>query len=365
MNTKNGKLKFLAIVFAFIILGSVIPVNNSPIETSTIAPVEVNKPADVAWSEDFDDGNISDWGIYGIVAPWPYTSVPGNFSVEDGALRANGTGEVWSIANTSSKVAYGTWTFDVDVVASYNHEIVIPFLMLKWTLVDWGIDCYFLQIVTGVYEDDPQPRLQAGKTYAANINRHREVVWFGSYAYDDMLGWKHFIITREDNGQFYVYMNGTLALGFKDNQHTTCNEFVFSTGPGPAIDNIVIYDNITYDKAPPEWAPAPVDQMIDYGTDFRYDLNATDFSGLGTWSINDTTNFAIDSNGVVTNVVDLEVARYTLNVSVSDSQGYARSAVFDVVVRQLFGSDLTLYLLAGGAGVVIVALVVLFMRRRG
>jgi hypothetical protein len=215
-----------------------------------------------------------------------------------------------------------------------------------------------------MYGGDPQPRVQVGKSIAATNPRGKTVSWWGPYDYDDILGWKNFIITREDNGQFYFYMNGTFMLGFKDTQHTTCNQFAFGSAGGPAIDNINVSDTVDFDAAPPEWNPAPVDQLIDPGQDFRYDLNATDFSGLGTWTLNDTTNFAIDSNGVITNIVDLEVARYTLNVSVSDSQGYARSSVFDIVVRELPPPDLTLYLLVGGGGIVIVTLVVFLMKKR-
>ena len=130
----------------------------------------------------------------------------------------------------------------------------------------------------------------------------------------------------------------------------------------------MISDSVDYDAAPPKWDPVPIDQLIDLGQDFRYDLNATDFSGLGTWAINDTTNFAIDSNGVITNTTALTLGSHGLNVSVSDSLGFTRAAVFSLTVQPVqitAQPDLTLYLIAGGAGIVIVALVVLFMKKRG
>jgi hypothetical protein len=359
----SSKLKVIAICVVLTIVLSATPRVESPKATHGIVVTDRSAPAAIVWSDDFDDHNISDWGIYGIVGTRPYTAVPGNFTAEDGVLRANGTEDTFSIATVNSSVAYGTWTFDVDVVDTYNHEIVIPFIMIKWTIESWGIDCYFFQIVTGMYESDPQPRLQAGKTYASDSPGGRAVVWFGSFPYDNILGWKNFIITRENDGQFYVYINGTLAMGFKDNQHTTCKEFIFSTGPGPAIDNIVVSDSVDYDAAPPEWKPNPKDQTIEFGQDFRYDINATDHSGIGAWGLNDTTNFVIDSNGVITNIVDLELGRYGLNVSVSDIGGFTRSATFTVSVESATPPDVLLYVMVGG-GVVLIVLVVVFIRYR-
>lgn len=361
--TKNS-LKIVASAVALFLVCSFIPGAENIVATRNAVSVDQMELSAEVWSDNFDDHNISDWSIYGFVGPPPYTNPPGNFTAEDGMLRANGTVQMWSQAFVSSPVAYGTWTFDVDVVDTFAHEIVIGFIMIEWTLENLGIRCYFIQIITGLYGDDSRPRLQAGKCHDhPESPGPRGIDWYDDYLYEDMLGWKHFIITRQDNGQVYVYMNGTLATSWKDNEHTTCNEFSFGTGPGPAIDNIVVDSNITYDAAPPEWDQEPIDQKIGLGQDFRYDLNATDFSGLGSWVLNDTTNFAIDSNGIITNLVDLEDGRYGLNVSVSDSLGNARSAQFDVIVNAPQPVDLTLYFLLGGGGIIIVALVVLLMRK--
>ncbi|MFX1579108.1 MAG: hypothetical protein ACFFBJ_05630 [Promethearchaeota archaeon] len=362
----NKILQLVAASLVIIMICSAVPQTEFSAGKAVVESVNQRIMATEVWSCNFDDGNISDWGIYAIAGEFPYDNPPGNFTVEDGALRVNGTAGGMSIANVSSSIAYGTWVFDVDVVDTYDDEIVIPFLMLHWSLTHWGIDCYFLLIVTGEYSGIYQPRLKPGKTYATNTPRGRAVQWFEEYEYDDILGWKHFIITREDDGQFYIYMNGTLACGFKDNQHQTCKEFVFASGPGPAIDNIKVYDEVIYDAAPPEWSPAPTDQVVELGQDFKYDINATDFSGLGTWTVNDTTNFAIDSNGVVTNVLDLTVGTYGLNVSVSDTSGFTRSATFTVTVEDssLPPIGALPYLAVGGGAFLIVLVVVLIRNRR-
>jgi hypothetical protein len=363
-NMSTNKLKLIALSVALVMICSVIPESESPVMLLDIVTVNQSTSAAEVWSCDFDDGNISDWSIYGIEGQYPpYTNPPGNFTTEDGVLRSNSTGEVFSIATHNSSVAYGTWSFDVDVVDTYNHEIVIPFIMIEWDLADWGIQDYFFQIVTGMYQSSDQPRLQAGKAYVTVEGSAIE--WYGPYLHDDILGWKHFIITRDITGQFYFYMNGTLAFGFKDTQHTTCNEFIFSTGGGPAIDNIVVSDSVDYDAAPPEWTQEPTDQVIELGQDFRYDLNATDFSGVEDWWLNDNTNFVIDYNGVIYNKVDLEFGTYALNVSVDDTLGFTQSAVFTVSVQIPPSPALGFYVGVASFAIVIIALVVLFMKKRG
>jgi len=279
-------------------------------------------PADTVWLEDFDDGNISEWGIYAIAGEFPYNNPPGNFTVKDGALRVNGSDGGMSIANRSSQVAYGTWDFDIDVVDTSNDEIVIYFLSQKWNLTHWGIDGYFLLIVTGEYNNIYQPRLKPGKVYAAPNERGRLVQWYQEYPYNDILGWKHFTITRQGNGQFYIYMNGTLACGFKDNQHTTCNQFCFASYPGPAIDNINVSNTVDVDKAPPEWESLiPNYITITEGESFYFDANATDYSGIDKWWIDDTENFTINQEGVITNNVVLSLGDYSIGIWVNDTLG--------------------------------------------
>ena len=303
------------------------------------------------------------------MGPFPYTNPPGNFTAEDGVLRANGSEERWSQAFVNSSVAYGTWEFDVDVVDTYNHEIVIAFITVEWNLYQMAIKCYFIQIVTGTYDDDTRLRLQAGKCYATDSPRGRDVSFYDDILYEEILGWKHFTITREDKGQFSVYMNGTLAIEWKDNEYKTCNEFAFGTGPGPAMDNINVSDTVDFDAAPPRWEPAPSNKSIVLGEDFRYDLNASDFSGVdtATWAVNDTANFAIDSDGVITNIVDLAVGTYGLNVSVSDTGGFTRSATFTVTVESAapppFQPRVLTYVMLGG-GVFLIALVVILVKNR-
>ena len=158
------KMKLLALSFALAIVCSVIPAAESPVATTKVTTVDQMELSAEVWSDNFDDHDISDWTIYGLNGTTvPFDVVPGNFSAEDGVLRANGTELAWSIAAKNSSVAYGTWTFDVDVTDSYSHDIVVAFLQLDWSLEVWGIDGYFIQISSGA-----EPRLRAATTYPSD-----------------------------------------------------------------------------------------------------------------------------------------------------------------------------------------------------
>ena len=56
-------------------------------------------------------------------------------------------------------------------------------------------------------------------------------------------------ITRDANGQFYVYINDTLAMQFVDTTYDTSNYFVIMAEQDTAIDNIIVSDTI--DIPPP------------------------------------------------------------------------------------------------------------------
>ncbi len=87
------------------------------------------------------------------------------------------------------------------------------------------------------------------------------------------------------------------------------------------------------DQVAPTWDPAPADQTAIAGVSFSYDLNATDAQGLAAWTLNDTTTFAIDADGVVTNTVALGIGTYGLYVTVSDPAGNTLTGTFMVTVQ--------------------------------
>jgi hypothetical protein len=74
------------------------------------------------------------------------------------------------------------------------------------------------------------------------------------------------------------------------------------------------------DTTPPAWDQQLANQTVEFGVAFVYDVNASDLSGIDTYFINDTSDFAINaSNGNITNATALAVGVYHLNVSVNDT----------------------------------------------
>jgi len=96
-------------------------------------------------------------------------------------------------------------------------------------------------------------------------------------------------------------------------------------------------------------------------------LNATDGSGIGEWTINNTAEFEIDSDGVITNLDSLELGTYSLTVSVSDTLGYIKTGTFTltVVEEPPAQTDMTLILIAGGGAAIVLVLVVIAVKKRG
>ena len=310
------------------------------------------------WSDNFDDETADGWWLYGINhTANPDYLIPGNFSLEDGVLRA--TGPEWNDASHESHVANGTWSFDVDVQEPEDEShFYVAFILQNFTQRDLDEGRLSPGYALGFYMPD------TGQQYISLIRGSHDLspnaLTIDSYYSDSILGWHNIIVTRDPTGQFYVYLDEELILGGRNLDYSTSERFVFTSHANPAIDNITVSDTIDYDKAPPEWEQAPSHQSIVVGTPFSYDLNAIDNSGIDQWWLNNTQSFAISQDGVITNTGDLEVGDYGIRVWVNDTLGNTRSGVFTLTVEPSpasFPTELLLIVL-GGTAVVIVALIV-------
>ena len=85
------------------------------------------------------------------------------------------------------------------------------------------------------------------------------------------------------------------------------------------------------DTISPNFEYFPIDRVVELGSNFNYDLNASDFSGIDDWWLN-TTDFDIDERGTITNSVIMSVGVYWIEVSVNDTWGNNQSAIFKVTV---------------------------------
>ncbi|MFW9919397.1 MAG: hypothetical protein ACFFED_07345 [Candidatus Thorarchaeota archaeon] len=106
--------------------------------------------------------------------------------------------------------------------------------------------------------------------------------------------------------------------------------------------------------SPPEWSEPLTDQTGFSHANFSYDLNVSDSSAIASWSLNDTSIFSIDRNGIITNAVDLLAGVYGIEVSVSDEFGNILIGMLTITIVD----DLT-HLILGIAGVGIASILVL------
>jgi len=83
----------------------------------------------------------------------------------------------------------------------------------------------------------------------------------------------------------------------------------------------------------PIWDQTPTDQILEFGEALLYDLNASDLSGIALYWINETSNFNIDSNGVITNNGALAVGEYTVEIRAFDPSDNYCTAIITITVK--------------------------------
>ena len=94
-----------------------------------------------------------------------------------------------------------------------------------------------------------------------------------------------------------------------------------------AVFTLTVLDNDS-----PQWSQEPTNQTVEAGDTFYYNLNATDYSGLDTWWVNDTSRFSISSDGIVTANTLLPVGTYNIRISVNDTLGNVLAGVIRIEV---------------------------------
>ncbi len=88
-----------------------------------------------------------------------------------------------------------------------------------------------------------------------------------------------------------------------------------------------------------EWVEQPTNQVLDFWDQpFYYDLNATAPSSI-TWQVNDTSQFTIDSSGIIQPINNLAVGLFGLRVIVTNIYGVAISCDFKLIVQEITGPE--------------------------
>ncbi len=101
------------------------------------------------------------------------------------------------------------------------------------------------------------------------------------------------------------------------------------------VGNVGSVSTIVNKNTPPTWIEVPSDQTIKFGDSFSYNVNATDTSGIDHYSINASSTFNIDSSGVITNITQLLVGVYWVNVSAFDASNNYCDVQFKIIVQDL------------------------------
>ncbi|MHA2088840.1 MAG: Loki-CTERM sorting domain-containing protein, partial [Promethearchaeota archaeon] len=83
----------------------------------------------------------------------------------------------------------------------------------------------------------------------------------------------------------------------------------------------------------PVWEQVPIDQTLRASDLLNYNISATDISGIAYYWINDTSNFNIDTDGLLSNSITLIPGTYWLEIRAYDPYGYYCSAIIQIIVE--------------------------------
>ncbi len=153
-----------------------------------------------------------------------------------------------------------------------------------------------------------------------------------SFSYDvnasDTSGIDHYWVN--DTVNFTVDINGEitnatyLAVGVYSLEIRACDPYNNNCS---AIINITVEDTIA-----PTWNEVPADQTIEFGASLNYDVNASDLSGIGLYWVNDTGNFSVNGDGVITNATSLSAGVYWLEIRACDPYNNNESAIINTTI---------------------------------
>jgi hypothetical protein len=130
---------------------------------------------------------------------------------------------------------------------------------------------------------------------------------------------------------------------------------------GWLVDDICIKIEET---VPPTWVEVPQDQTITYSYSFHYELKANDFFGIEHWWLNNTDQFSIDENGVITKSLYLPVGEYWLEIRAYDPFDNFCSCTIKITILQISPLDFTGVLILIGAPLIVIGIAVGIEKRK-
>lgn len=121
------------------------------------------------------------------------------------------------------------------------------------------------------------------------------------------------------------------------------------------------------DETPPSDIEGPTLIVITVGDSISTQYTSEDPSGIDHWGVNNTVNFAIDASGVLTNLVDLPIGEYIVQISVSDVHDHVTAIDVTITVEAATGEGelpTSLILAIGAGGAILVLVVIVIAKKR-
>jgi hypothetical protein len=115
------------------------------------------------------------------------------------------------------------------------------------------------------------------------------------------------LVNTTDN--FWINDTYSFPEGWNIVRITAKNKFGYKKNTETAIFHV--------NTEAPTWDEDPQDRLVELGNSLLYNLNASDLQTV-YYRVNDTDNFHIDSTGILTNITELTVGTYYLDLNASD-----------------------------------------------
>ena len=159
--------------------------------------------------------------------------------------------------------------------------------------------------------------------------------WSNVYISTNGINWDLIYSNNSDISPWeHVNLNISSYVGNENIRIRFCfdvNDNSVSDNRGWLVDDICISIE---ESNPPTWVELPQDQIWEYKNAFHYELKADDFFGINNWWINNTSQFEIDSNGILTNKILLELGEYWVEIRAYDPFDNNCSRVIKIIVEE-------------------------------
>lgn len=110
-------------------------------------------------------------------------------------------------------------------------------------------------------------------------------------------------------------------------------------GPFPLVSSsdhypLVCPDGGFLDEIPPKWGETPTDKTINVDESFKYDVDASDNVMIDHYWINNTIDFKINQNGQITNITELIIGSYWIEIRAYDTSDNSISKIIKITVKR-------------------------------